>query len=453
MKKILGLLLSIVLLMTLVAGCKSSTQEQVSNNDDSSVKTDAEKKGSEKEEEEEIVINILSGTITEEVEGQLEQAMADAYMELHPNVKINYIGVPSNELSKRMTAYISSGDIPDAFSLLPDFYPKAYELGILEDITSYLSEDYFNGFVQSAVDDASINGELVRFPWFAVPSAVIYRTDWLEETGLPIPKNWDDFLEVAKAMTKDTDGDGVIDRWGFSMVGTNNGSGTSRFMTMARNFGCEDATYDGEKWTTAITTDQFRDALKFFTELHTVHGVVPPGPTETGYTEAVNYLATEKTGMMVTGSNGMGLVLTKNPDLKGKLGSFPVPVGESSVGGSVGLIGYSVNANSKHKEVVIDYLKFMVQPEYAIEFCEKTGRLPVRIESTTADVFNEPTYKGFIQALDTPYVVEKYPNYQPMIDAIGQAYTDIMANNVPFEEAMNKLLEKNQELLDEVNEE
>lgn len=394
--------------------------------------------------EEKIVINILSGTITEGVEGELEKAMAEAYMAAHPNVEINYIGTPSNELTKKMTAYVASDDIPDAFTMLPDFSAKAFELGILEDLRPHLSDEYYAGFLGSALADVTINSQMVRFPWFSVPSAVIYRTDWLEATGLDVPVTWEDFVKVAKAMTKDG-------QWGFSMVGTNNGSGTSRFINMARNFGCKDATMVDGKWETMLDKPEFKAALKFFTDLYTVHGVVPPGPTETGYTEAVNYLATEKTGMMLTGSNGMGLLLTKNPSLDGKLGSFLIPEKQGAVGASAGVMGYSVSATSKHKDVVIDYLKFMNTPENAINFAQKTGRLPIRKESTTAPIFKAPTYKGFIDAMNKVYIPEPYPMYQEMVAGIGLAYTNIMANGVSVDAAVAELKKLNEELLSEAN--
>lgn len=451
-KQILGILLILMMAVFLFSGCSNDSGKGSKETSDDTMSQGEKKPGDEQDKaEKEVVINILSGTITEGVEGELEQAMADAYMAQHPNIKIHYIGTPSNELTKKMTAYITNNDLPDAFTMLPDFFPKAVELGILEDIRPYLTDEYFDGFLESALADVMVGDEMARFPWFSVPSAVIYRTDWLEETGMAVPTTWDAFLDVSKAMTKDTDGNGKIDRWGFSMVGTNNGSGTSRFMNIARNFGCEDATYADGMWMTTLDTPAFKEALKFFTDLHTVHQVVPPGPTETGYTEAVNYLATEKTGMMITGSNGMGLLLNKNPDLDGKLGSFLIPEKENAVGASAGVMGYSVSKTSEHKEIVIDYLKFMNTSKYAIDFAQKTGRLPVRKESTSAPIFNEPTYKGFIQALDKVYIPEKYPMYQQMIDAVGLAYTNIMANGVSVDEAVDYLISRNEELLLEVN--
>lgn len=456
MGKAIKLLLVVVLTVSMLAACGSSDmpdengQAEVTKADGGDSGEASEGSDKDMASEEPIVIDILSGTITEGNEGVIEQGIADAYMALHPNITINYIGTTSNELIKKITTLATSGDLPDAFATSGEFAPNAVDLGIVLDLTPYLDQEYLDGFVESALNEVTINGEIVRFPWFSIPAGVIYRTDWLEETGLPIPTTWDEFLEVAQAMTKDTNGDGTTDQWGFSMVGTNNGSGFGRFMMLARTFGVNDATFENGVWRTGVSSPEFAQALKYFTELHTVYGVVPPGPTETGYTEAVNYLATGKTGMMITGSNGMGLVQSQNPDLKDKLGSFSLPKGTRK-DGVINIGSYAISSTSEHIEETIDYLKFMVEPENALAFSEGTGRLPTRKESTSSDLFSEPTYKGFVEALDYPFVIEGYPKNAETLNAIGVAYTNIMANGVSFEDALEEILKTNEDLLEKVN--
>ena len=63
-------------------------------------------------------------------------------------------------------------------------------------------------------------------------------------------------MDCAKALTKDTDGDGQVDQWGFSMVGSNNSSGQSRFMSYLWSNGYELAYQEdgSDEWKTDITT-------------------------------------------------------------------------------------------------------------------------------------------------------------------------------------------------------
>lgn len=78
--------------------------------------------------------------------------------------------------------------------------------------------DYFPGIL--AVNQ--FEGQTYGLPWIAQPVVLYYNTALFDAAGVEYPQpgwNWNDFVEKAKALTLDTDGDGNLDQWGF----TNNG--------------------------------------------------------------------------------------------------------------------------------------------------------------------------------------------------------------------------------------
>lgn len=82
---------------------------------------------------------------------------------------------------------------------------------------------------------------------------------------------------------------------------------------------------DGEEWKTDIGTPGILKAFTFWTDMNNVHKVVPEGITEVTYPIAANYFAMGYTGVMVSGGNAMGVTYAAAPDLKGKIGTFPMP--------------------------------------------------------------------------------------------------------------------------------
>src|SRR5690606_22118835 len=61
-------------------------------------------------------------------------------------------------------------------------------------------------------------GGIYGLPWIAQPVVTYYNRDLFEAAGLEEPTadwTWDDFMEYARALTLDTDGDGETDQWGF----------------------------------------------------------------------------------------------------------------------------------------------------------------------------------------------------------------------------------------------
>src|SRR5260370_18341401 len=60
-------------------------------------------------------------------------------------------------------------------------------------------------------------GALHALPKGSPPLALAYNKTLFDRAGIPYPTDdwtWDDFLRVARALTRDTRGDGAIDQWG-----------------------------------------------------------------------------------------------------------------------------------------------------------------------------------------------------------------------------------------------
>lgn len=79
-----------------------------------------------------------------------------------------------------------------------------------------------NDYYPNVLSVNQIDGETYGLPWIAQPVVVYFNRGLFEAAGVEEPQagwTWDDFIEKAKALTLDSDGDGSVDQWGF----TNNG--------------------------------------------------------------------------------------------------------------------------------------------------------------------------------------------------------------------------------------
>lgn len=276
-------------------------------------------------------ITIMCAYASEDPHGQYVYEYADKFMEENPNVNIEIQAISSNDIYTKLAAMVTSpDDLPTLFFTSADQAPTLYDLGLMDDLNNYLDEETLGTFANGVTEACTLDDTLAFYPIDVQPLAMLYRTDRFEEAGLDVPTTWDEFLECAKALTKDSDGDGEIDQWGFSMVGSNNSSGQSRFMSYLWSNGCNCVSYDedSETWK-ADLGDNILDLVSFWTDMNNEYGVVPTGITEVDYATAANYFSMGYTSMMLTGSNAIGVAYANNPELKGKIGSFPIP-GEHS---------------------------------------------------------------------------------------------------------------------------
>jgi ABC-type glycerol-3-phosphate transport system substrate-binding protein len=406
--------------------------------------------GSSGSSDEQITLRIVSPTVVENPEGEVETKYAEEYMKLHPNVKIEFIGVPMNEVYAKIITMATGRDMPDIFINSPEFYARAYEMGLTEDLNTLLGEEFVNGFHPATLREAVIDGQLQYAPFFTIPTGLLYRKDWFEEEGLSVPETWDEFVAAAQKLTKDTDGDGNADRWGFAMVGSKNGSGGSRFIPIMRTFGAAELVKnENGEWVTQFDTPEAAQAFQLYGDLVNKYEVVPPGPFQTSYAEAVSLMASEKTAMMVTGPHTIGAVLKQNPSLEGKLAGAPLPhaPGKDTVS-VLGMLGFSIYNGSKHKEVAADYLKFILSKENQLEWNKVTGRFPSRLDALEDPQIQSPTLSGFMQAMDFAFQVPDVPFYADVQVAAAEGYQSVIGKQAGAEEAAKRAAEAVNQLLE-----
>lgn len=67
------------------------------------------------------------------------------------------------------------------------------------------------------VQDYWYKGQLVAFPMRSGTTILYYRSDWMKEAGLGVPNTHEEMLQAARKLTRDTNGDGKIDRYGMHL--------------------------------------------------------------------------------------------------------------------------------------------------------------------------------------------------------------------------------------------
>lgn len=236
------------------------------------------------------------------------------------------------------------------------------------------------------------------------------------------------------------------------MVGSNNSSGQSRFQSYLWSQGFTLVEQDGGEWTTDIGSDGFLDAFTFWTNMNNVDGVVPTGITEVDYATAANYFAMGYTSMILSGSNAMGVAYANNPDLEGKLGSFPIP--GDHPGTMLNAEGYALcsMAGDAEKAAAVEFLKFFSinDPEY--KFWQSSGKIPSTVEGQKVDYITGDDYAGYLATIDAGCLdVINFPGMSALKSVLGDAYSAVFSGDKTNEQAVDDLVKEMETLLEEYN--
>jgi multiple sugar transport system substrate-binding protein len=123
--------------------------------------------------------------------------------------------------SNKMLSMLVGHCAPDVMAFLDKPFFQFAQYGVFEDLGPYLEKDQEirkSDFFPQFLKAFSYHGRQLGLPWDGHTVLVYYNKDLFAREGLPEPKadwRWDDFVRVTKALTKDTDGDGRVDQFGF----------------------------------------------------------------------------------------------------------------------------------------------------------------------------------------------------------------------------------------------
>ena len=385
-----------------------------------------------------ITLDVMITSLGDSDGGPYLRGVMQAYMDMYPNVTLNPVECSMNNLYTTLITRATSNTLPDIFTMSEAYYANCYEMGMaVDNLDELLGEAYVSNLLPIAIENATIDGTLVYMPWQNNTTAVVYRKDLFEAEGLEIPKTWDEYIEVAKKLTKDTDGDGRVDQFGAVVSGTRNDSAESRFHTFALTFGMNflNVNEDGTL-SSGFDTPAFTQAMDTYVKLGTGE-TAPAGFVETGYAEAYNMIAAGTACMYWSASNVLGGIYNANPDMIGKMGSFMLPTAEGiDPITSFSSVGMTIAKTCKYPEVAADFLKFMTSVENSVAWNQATRRLPVVIDAINAIVASDEAYSGFADAGVTAVIYPAFAGTAELRDTVAECWQRIVSEGVSLEDAV-----------------
>jgi len=155
---------------------------------------------------------------------QAYQSLVEAFKVQHPEINIQLRHVPSqHDYRQRLTAEFSAGAPPDVMLLNYRRFAAFASQGGLEPLGPYLAQSDLiqeSDFFAPTIQSFNFNRHLWCIPQNVSSLVVYYNQDLFDAAGVDYPADdWtrQDFLERARALTLDLDGDGRTDQYGVGL--------------------------------------------------------------------------------------------------------------------------------------------------------------------------------------------------------------------------------------------
>ena len=389
-----------------------------------------------------------SGTIDFLAFGDAEELVAyrqliDAFEEAEPGVSVNFIETSDrDDLIARLSTAFAGGAPPDLFLMNYRFYGQFYATDVLEPLQPYLdSSDVFGAdeFYPQAMAAFQQGGQQICMPQNISSLVVYYNKDLFDEAGVSYPKDewtWPGFVEKARALTQDLDGDGDIDRYGVGMDPE-----IIRLAPFVWSAGGELVDDEAHPTRFALDMPVAIRAMQDFFDLYARYGVAP-GDEE---------LESEDTETrFLNGTLGMVFSSRRDTPSFRTITAFDWDVAalprHDQAAGILHSDAYCITRTSENKDAAWRFVEFALGPQGAPIVAGSGRTVPSLIEVANSEAFLDPTQRPANSRvfLDTIHVIRRVPSITtwPEIEDVANTLLELgFFEGVPAFEVARQLIE------------
>lgn len=426
MKKVIALLLTLIMVISIV-GCSnsSSTPKQPDSKSDTASG------------------KIVFLTMAEYHDANVEAVKA--YSEAYPNVNVELQEYPFSQLFDVIEVKLGSKSSEFDVILTDTTMVSGYAFrGFIQPIDSAFSAQDKSDLTDAAIKAGTFNGQFYAPPLKNSSQVLYYNKKLLDKAGVKYPSEdpkermtWEDLVPIAQQVMKASN-DPTIFGLTFEQI-----SRPYQILPLSDSLGGAGIGDDAMTVDGYINSDKWVKAMQWYSDIHNKLSIAPKGvkPAET-----VGLFSAGKLAFFVgniynakafSGVNGLEFGYAPIPYFKD--GKPATPTGSMHLG---------VSKYSKNAKLAADFVKFMTVGKGNDVFCDKRGELPAkkskldainsdsRYEKFPMTVFKLASYEAKNTAVPRPVTIA----YREWEGVIGNTMEDIR-NGAPVKESLDKAVQ------------
>lgn len=364
-KKLVSILLCLLLVVSMFAGC--GKKEKAADSSDADSSTPAVTKEADKTEEtpapaEKIELKLgiwPEDTLTADI--ALHEGYVKTFNESHANVEV--IPAYYKYATDTFVSLAESGNLPTIFETWYTEPQKLINGGFVADITDELEARGWADIINPSIRELlSKDGRIYGIPRDGYALGLMLNVELFEEAGLvdangyPLyPKTWTELAETAKVIKEKTG------QAGLCLLAKDNAGGW-HFSNIAWAFGATLTLEENGKFISNVDTPEAIAAMEYVKSLKWDYDVLTPDPTNEDWGTGFVNLGTGTAAMYIAANDAVNQPTQVNGLPADKLSIVPIPAGPN--GAQFSLSGgtpymFSKNATPEEINAALDYLEIM----------------------------------------------------------------------------------------------
>lgn len=342
----------------------------------------------------------------------------------NPDIDVVQETFPYDAYQQRIAASLPAGEGPDVMQLFYGWLPTYVRSGYVEPLPNeYFDAETLDSEFVPMVQAAKVDGTYYGLPTAVRSLALFYNRDKLSEAGFENPPaTWDEFIEIAQALTVQRGPRFTQIGYGVAPAGQDHHLIRE---ILTRQFGT--APYSADHTEVLYDNEAGLAAFEFYTSWQTEHqiGVTEFIPGNNGYREG--FRLQENIAMIIDGSFAIGAV---RDQAEFDWGVAEIPLLEEG-GVEANFGSFWMNAltpNAVADEATLEasarFLEFVTRPDAMRLWLEVVGELPARSELVADPALAEdPVFGPFIASLayaEATFFYDEAAQREVIVDAVNR---------------------------------
>ena len=349
-------------------------------------------------------------------------------------VKLNYIPDQYDDKIRRLLA---ANDAPDVMLIQDEPFPRYADYGKFADLTEWARgagapADWDHDFWPTAAESFIYEGRVVGMPIWGGNVLVYYNRKMFRDYGVaPPPDDWtfDEFIAKGKELTRDLNGDGRLDTFGFTLPGW------VYFLPWTWGFGASYLNEERNDW--VFTGPEAVAATRFYQSLR--YGAhISPSIQEIPSSQEGAMFMTGRIGMFCSGSWASPGLRTAGIDFD----VVHIPVGPSGKRFTrVTWDALCLFEGSEHKEEALRFMAYCIGPEaqgVVGRYVRSVPALKAAADSFM-DASNGWNEEKYIEALSYARLQPISIHWLEMSQVMGPVYEQLLLDKITPEEAVAQM--------------
>jgi multiple sugar transport system substrate-binding protein len=418
MKKIICILLSIMMIVTIVGGCGKNTPTPTPTNTTSPTNSPGTN-----EPQEPVTITFMSWGPTEAITTPIYEEIKKNFEKENENITIEWVSVPFGNVKQQAFIHAAAEDLPDVVESHISWTPSFVSSNIMRPLDDLFSKDFLNDFLPMSIQEGSFQGELKAVPKALTPVVLFYNKVLFEEAGLDPntpPKTYEEMLTMAEKISKlkTASGDAI---YGLGEPVAKQANAGQLSLRNWYNFNAISFDNNGKM---SFNKDNAANVLDYYRNI-SKNNIAPQSALPK---DLRSLFAQGRLGMMfdICSTATINLLSGKGKDFEKEYGVALVPVNKTGEATSVSVTYFlSIANNSKHPKEAAKVIEYFTSKPALEAFVNADNPFqPARVSVMEDPVFNTSDTQKLMREQYSKYSRPTPPNNAQA----EQSYVDIITS-------------------------